>query len=246
MASSMPIEDPTLELARELVKCLEKGDKDESDVILAQLTGLQESQLFNELGKLTREFHEALNSFRYDDRINELAEDDIPDAKQRLTYVIERTDDAAHKTLSAVEKTIPVVEQLSDISHKLSDSWHAFTSRKLTPQQFRELSKDLQSFLDTSEDHAAAIKGNLNEVLLAQDFQDITGQIIKKVIKLVDEVEKSLVNLVRIGGGIRQQAPKKSKSDKDDLAGPVVPGTTDNNEIHGQDDVDALLSSLGF
>ncbi|MDH5378429.1 MAG: protein phosphatase CheZ, partial [Gammaproteobacteria bacterium] len=106
--SNYPLDEVTLESAKNLVESITSGDSDRALDAIARLASLHESALFQELGKLTREFHEALNTFSHDDRIAELAEDDIPDAKVRLSYVIEKTDEAAHRTLSAVENSIPI------------------------------------------------------------------------------------------------------------------------------------------
>ena len=243
-----PLDESTLTYARELIAAQEAGDGDKALECIGKLASLHESALFQELGKLTREFHDALNSFYYDDRINQLAEDDIPDAKQRLNFVIEKTDNAAHRTLTAVENSIPVCDTMGTAAAKLLDAWVRFTRRELSPQEFRDLAKELQAFLKDTDVQSEEIKGNLNEVLMAQDFQDITGQIIKRVIKLVDEVEKSLVSLVRLGGGLGLSNNAGSAADRkkeEELAGPAVPGL-DNDVVSGQDDVDELLSSLGF
>ena len=85
----------------------------------------------------------------------------------------------------------------------------------------------------------------LNDILMAQGFQDITGQVIRRVIKLVEELESNLVDLIRISGGMTETSKKTVKPD---LPGPVVPGVDDKSDdiANSQDDVDDLLSSLGF
>jgi len=236
-----------LETARAYVQALEQNEQETAEEKLSELASLQESKLFNELGKLTREFHDALNSFRHDERFAELAEDEIPDAKQRLHYVIERTDDAAHRTLNAVEQAIPLCISLKDKSDHLHKTWLKFTNRELTPKEFRTLSKELDTFLESAVSETSNLKGSMDEVLMAQDFQDITGQIIRRVIQLVEELEGGLVNLVKLGGGIVGGRKKKTDEDKKgELAGPVIPGMEDSNIVATQDDVDDLLSSLGF
>ncbi len=237
-------QDQILQYARDFVRHLEENNREEADKCMGQLTDLRERELFKELGKLTREFHNALTSFRCDERIADIAADDIPDAKERLNYVITRTADAAHRTLNAVEASMPACDTLADAARQLSGEWQRFTTRQMSPQDFRGLSKQIDAFLIRTSSETETIKNHLNDVLLAQDFQDITGQIIKRVINLVEEVEESLVNLIRLGGG--QIVGKKTEHDPAELDGPPVPGLAADSTVSGQDEVDDLLSSLGF
>ena len=246
-------DDRTLELAREYVKFLEEGNAESADNALAELTDLRESQLFNELGRLTRDFHETLNSFSSDDRFATLAQDDIPDARERLNYVITKTNEAAHRTLNAVEEALPFCDSISDKVTKLDEDWDRFLSKEMKPQEFRDLSLEIKAFLGASQNDLSSVKNNLNDILMAQDFQDITGQIITRVITLVTEVESSLVELVKLGSklgvksdtGLSDEQTEKPE-DPNALAGPQVPGMESESIVASQDDVDDLLSSLGF
>lgn len=236
-----------LEVAKSLVTALEKGDKDEADRLLTDIADLRESSLFQELGKLTREFHSALNSFRFDERISSMAKEEIPDAKERLNYVITKTEEAANKTLNAIESVVPMCEEMAESTSKLGEQWTRFTRRELGPAEFRSLSNELLQHFGSSGGKLVDVKLHLNDVLMAQDFQDITGQIIKRVIALVGDVEKSLVELIKLGGGVAQSSSSSKKtSDPSALEGPQVPGLESETVVSGQDDVDDLLSSLGF
>ena len=233
-----------LEQARMLVQQLEAGNEAEADRILDQIAGRDDSELFQELGRLTRELHEAINGFLLDDRITELAHREIPDASERLSYVITMTEKSANIPLNSVESGIPLTDELSQKAAALAEEWGRFRGRKLSVENFRALSKDLTTFLDLVSDHSRQLHGKLNEVLLAQDFQDLTGQIIRQVIKLVHDVEEKLVQLIRISGAhIPEQ---QAKQEHHGLEGPVVPGIDQGDVLQGQDDVDDLLSSLGF
>jgi len=114
----------------------------------------------------------------------------------------------------------------------------------MTVGDFRVLSGDLTKFLGIATSHSKILHGNLSSVLLAQDFQDLTGQIIRQVITLVTDIEDKLVQLVRISGTKMPDAGYKADVHK--LEGPVVPGVDQGDVVDGQDDVDDLLSSLGF
>jgi chemotaxis protein CheZ len=233
-----------LEQARALVAKLEADDQDGADEILAELVPQPDSDLFHEVGRLTRELHDAINGFLLDEKVTELAEKDIPDAGERLRYVITMTEQSANTTLSLVESSIPMTDELSAKSNVLSVEWERFRGRKLSVDDFRMLSKDLMEFLGLVDKHASELHSNLTEVLMAQGFQDITGQIIRQVITLVNDVEAKLVQLVRISGAHLPDV--KVNKDKANLAGPAVPGVEQGEMLQGQDDVDDLLSSLGF
>ena len=104
----------TIDKAQELITALEKDDDNAVDSLLDELTRQRETQLFQELGKLTRELHESMNSFKLDARISDLTEQDIPDAKERLNYVITMTEDSANRTMDAVEAALPVSEDIKN------------------------------------------------------------------------------------------------------------------------------------
>ncbi len=234
--------DERLAMARELVAQLEAGNEEEAKRITSDLGGLQESELFLEVGRLTRELHSAINEFLLDPRIGEIARIEIPDASERLSYVISMTEKSANTTLNAVEAGMPIADELRTRATEIGTQWERFCNRELSVSEFREMSRELGEFLQITADNSKRLNGHLNEVLMAQDFQDLTGQIIRQVITLVHDVEDKLVQLVRISGN---KMPEKQQ-DANKLEGPVVPGVDQGNVVSGQDDVDDLLSSLGF
>ena len=241
-----------VERARDLVRSLEAGDEGEAARILREIGHDAEHSLFQEVGKLTRELHEALNSFRFDSRIVAIAESDIPDAKERLNYVVAMTEQAANRTLTAVEEALPASESLNANAKALAVSWRRFRSRDMSIDEFRDFSREIESFLDRAGIESELIHRHLTEILMAQDFQDLTGQIIRRVIRLVEEVEASLIGMIRISGQKLATSEAKTvpagESTEADLrgSGPAVPGVDKGDLVKGQDDVDALLSSLGF
>ena len=239
-----------LELAKGLVSHLEAGDQNGAADVIAQLAGFGDRMLFLEVGRLARELHESIKDFMLDARIAELANTEMPDAAERLRYVITMTEQAANTTLSAVEGGLPIADQLNTDAKELAEKWRQFNSREMTVDDFRLLSDELKTFLDNSQSNAAALHDRMSEVLMAQGFQDLTGQIIRKVIALVGDVETKLVELVRISGRKQTNADKDQGGTPDvpDIvaAGPAVPGVDKADVVSGQDDVDDLLSSLGF
>lgn len=239
-----------LQQARDLVGALEAGNDDVAERLIENLGRQREEHLFQQLGKMTRELHEALNNFQMDARIARITESDIPDAKERLGYVITMTEQAAHRTLGLVEEALPISDQLKDNANKLHGQWTRFRNKDMNVEEFRALSNEIDGFLNQTVGDAADINGKLSEVMMAQDYQDLTGQIIRRVINLVQEVEDKLVELVRMSGQERlRQQEDTGSSDREALmkgVGPQVPGVDSADVVSGQDDVDELLSSLGF
>jgi chemotaxis protein CheZ len=234
-----------IDLARRLIEALERGDERRADAALEDLTAERDSLLFQEVGRLTRELHEAINGFLLDNRIAEMAETDIPDATQRLRHVITMTEQAANATLSAVEAGLPLADELKDRAHRVAEPWMRFRQGMAGYGENPALGEEVDALLDITTRNGQALHRYLSDILMAQDFQDLTGQIIRKVIELVHDVEEKLVQLIRLSGRKpqkRDDGPLRSRID----SGPVVPGVEAGDVVKGQDDVDDLLSSLGF
>jgi chemotaxis protein CheZ len=239
-----------LERVKMLANSLEAGNDDEAERLLDEITQLRERSLFQELGRLTRQFHEALNSFRLDARIAELAEKEFPDARERLRYVVKMTAESADRSLTATENAMPLCKQLESGASEMQRQWQSFTRREMDLESFRRFSSQLNGFLSSVHADSGAIRDHLNDVVMAQDFQDLTGQIIGRVITLVDDMEKSLVELIRISGQKmvvnRNPEEKPAAVNPIEAEGPVIPGVSKGDIVSGQDEVDDLLSSLGF
>lgn len=234
--------------AEEMVRAMQEGNDRQAGELLQYISSARESGLYNEVGKMARGLHDALNTFCSETRIDELAEDEIPDARSRLRHVITLTQKSADRSLTAVENTLPRCDDLSGKISELGKAWQNFKRREMSVEQFRELSIKLETFFSEAEQETSAIRDGLNEIMMAQDFQDLTGQIITRVIELVEEVEGNLVELVRLTG-VRKATASTNENDRAEAIkaeGPHVPGLGDNKVVNGQDDVDDLLSSLGF
>ncbi|MGD2116915.1 MAG: protein phosphatase CheZ [Chromatiales bacterium] len=239
-----------LQLARNLVAALEQGDEQQANTHIESLANGANANgsLFQEVGRLTRELHEAINGFVLDSEVAEMVNVDMPDAAERLRYVITTTETAAHQTLTAIEEALPVSENLKVTAEGLNQQWGRFLQRELKVNDFKQLSGDLSDFLQQAVKDSNELHSKMNEIMMAQGFQDITGQIIKKVIVLVQDVESRLVQLIKLAGN--QQTSKEDEARKQkrmaEEDGPAVPGVTQSEVVSGQDDVDDLLSSLGF
>ncbi|MBL1277741.1 MAG: protein phosphatase CheZ [Ectothiorhodospiraceae bacterium] len=244
--SSEYVDDDVLEHAEDMVRALQEGNDRQATELLAYISQARETGLYNEVGKMTRQLHDSMNAFCEDTRIDELAEDEIPDARSRLKYVIEMTQKSADRSLTAVENTMPKCDALSGRISELGEAWQNFKRREMSVEQFRELSAKLETFFVDAEQDTSSIRSGLNEIMMAQDFQDLTGQIITRVIELVEEVEGNLIELVRLTGSKMTNDNEKPKEDAIKAEGPQVPGVGKDNVVSGQDEVDDLLSSLGF
>ncbi len=238
--------DVTLEQARKLISCLESGNLEQAREAIDGLSQIREASLFSEVGKLTRQLHEALANFQLDNKITGLAAQEIPDAKERLNYVIEMTESAANKTMDSVEECLPIAQSIKETADNLSIDWSKLYSRELKPGEFRELAARVEAFLNSVSSDSGDLTSKLNDVLLAQDYQDLTGQVIRRVITLVQDVEDNLVTLIKMFGCSEEfKKAKKNTKKIEGVEGPVIDKTRED-VLTNQDDVDDLLSSLGF
>ena len=238
----------SLDQAKNLVELLESNQQEAADAVIAEIQNPVNSELFAEIGKLTRQLHDSLTNFQVDPRLNDLAKADIPDAKERLGYVITRTEEAANKTMDAVEAIIPVVDTISDQVTAVNPLWTKLMNNDLDLTEFKSLCVDIDTLLKNTGKETQHIHALMTDVLMAQDFQDLTGQVIRKVIDLVIEVEESLINMLTAFGLSSELSPEKSmpKVGENLVEGPIVNVEKRDDVVEDQDDVDDLLSSLGF
>lgn len=238
-----------LEDARQVVELLEKEEVEAANALIEASSIKDSVELFAEVGKLTRQLHDSLNNFQLDPRISGLANQDIPDAQSRLNYVIETTKKAADTTMDAVETSMPMAEKLNKRISAILPEWKKLMTRQLELGEFKTLCHDLDLLLEESSVESAKINELLTEVLMAQGFQDLTGQVIQRVIELVKEVEDNLVHMLTVFGDpeVDEITNKIEKeTDKQKAEGPIIDAEERDDVVSGQDDVDDLLSSLGF
>ncbi|WP_425456673.1 protein phosphatase CheZ [Catenovulum sediminis] len=235
----------SLEDARRLVTCLEQGDNDTANQILHTVTQAASAELFEEVGKLTRQLHDSIGGFQLDMRLADLATEDIPDAKDRLAYVMDLTEKSANKTMDAVEECLPIAVELNENIQNIIPTWDKLMNRKIELSEFKTLCHDVDRLLKQSQSGSENLKVRLNDVLMAQDFQDLTGQVIRRVIDLVKEVEDNLINLLTVFG-TPQSDKNTNKAEDGGAEGPIINAEERADAVSNQDEVDDLLSSLGF
>ncbi|MGE7098376.1 protein phosphatase CheZ [Pseudomonas fulva] len=244
--------------AQELVESLERGRFGEAVQLIHELNQTRDRGLYQEVGKLTRELHSAIVSFQIDLTIPQAEEvSQITDATERLSYVVKLTEGAANRTMDLVEESTPVLNDLASEAKALSADWQRFMRREVNATEFRDLAKRVDGFLAHSAEGNRKVAGHLNDILLAQDYQDLTGQVIKRVTALVTEVESNLLKLVmmasqvdRFAGIQHDQDQLRAEKDREKHPtrgeGPQIHADKREDVVSGQDDVDDLLSSLGF
>lgn len=238
----------SLEEAKALVAALESGDNQTANEIVMGMAAPEQKELFAEVGKLTRQLHDSLSNFQLDPKIANLATDDIPDAKERLSYVMSMTEQAANKTMDAVDSSLPLADKINNDITKLKPEWDRLMQRQLELGEFKALCYSVNEFMQTAEKDAAQIHLYMTEIMMAQDFQDLTGQVIKRVIELVKEVEDSLIHLLTVFGEPSKESVNEVKAavDNNGAEGPIIDAENREDAVSNQDEVDDLLSSLGF
>ena len=204
----------------------------------------REPDLLAQLSSLTTHLRSALDRFRLDSRLTALAEKEIPDARQRLSHVLKLTDAAAHRTMDLVEQSTAPADRTAKEAAALIEPWERFRSGKISVAEYLDLIGRIDHFLGAARADSETVRTNLNEVLLAQDYQDLTGQIIRGVMNLVAEVEVVLVDLSQLTGS---EGDARAATDSNRGHGPAVPGVDHGGTVvNGQADIDALLSGLGM
>ena len=243
--STMGLDASSLNCARELVCHLEAGHYEFAEAVIRKLCKKREDDLFQEIGKLTRELHESLNSFNEDSRFKTMMSENIPDAKERIDYVIKTMEQSTHRTLDAIEHCMPLVNGFNEKSTLLQIQLQDFMKSDADKNNLNVI-KDMDEYLSQVVTDTKNIHSDLSDVLMAQGYQDITGQVLQRVINLVQEVEKGLVGMLCVTSQAAVGEVEKTSTHDNAGYGPAVPGVTKDTVIQDQADVDDLLSTLGF
>jgi len=242
------------ELAEDLLTKIDGGDLGKIVGVVNRINGVRDRTLYDEIGKLTRGLHDAIKDIKTGDELSE--DSGMAQASDKLAYVVEMTDKAANRTMDLAEEVMPLNIENSEGAEVLQKEWKKFLHKELKPEEFRNLTKKIDEYFNQTQINSKKISSNLSDILMAQDFQDLTGQVIQRVTKLVAEVEARLVDLVAMAGevdritGISHTEPNQNDTSQEDNKyikpeGPQV-NTSLEGVVDGQDDVDDLLSSLGF
>ena len=227
---------------RELADLLEAGDDAAFEARFAGFLQAREQGLFVSVAKLTRNLHEAVRELRFDDRLSSLAGREIPDACSRLDYVAKVTEEAAHKTLDLVEDCQRLTQDIALAAHDLSGACQRAHRYSGSPYSLAGLVVSVDETRSHIAETTAQLRERLSRLAQAQEYQDLAGQVIRKVTQLVKSVETALIELLRASGGLGVARP--AESNESVLHGPAVEGVTPPAVT--QDDADSLLAELGF
>ncbi|SEK34389.1 chemotaxis protein CheZ [Kosakonia sacchari] len=198
--------------------------------------------LFSRVGHLARLLRDSLVDLGLDRTIADAAEA-IPDARERLDYVVGKTAEAAERALTSVEQARPLQDELAERAEQLSARWDGWFAAPVELADARELVADTRSFLARTPGLARNTNDQLMEIMMAQDFQDLTGQVIRGMMSLIESVEKELI-LVLLEY-LPEEVTGLKEVDTTLMNGPQI----DQNKtgvVASQDQVDDLLDSLGF
>ena len=201
-----------------------------------------QDRVFKRIGNMARHLHDTLHELGYD-KLLEKTVHAIPDATDRLAYVANLTEQAACRVLNATDIAKPLQDELETSSRALGERWDKLYANQLSVEEFKVLAADTRSFLkEQAPQKAAATNDQLLEIMMAQDFQDLTGQVIKKVVALSQELESQLLQvLVDVIPDARRNENVNSL-----LNGPVISSAGRTDVVVNQQQVDDLLGSLGF
>ncbi|MDC9588782.1 protein phosphatase CheZ [Xenorhabdus sp. XENO-10] len=203
------------------------------------------SEIISRIGQLTRMLRDSLRELGLDQTIAQAAEA-IPDARERLNYVVQMTAQAAERVLNCVEVAQPHQNELEVSAKDLTQRWDEWFANpsNLDLSNARSLVTDTRNYLNLVPDHVSFTNAQLLEIMMAQDFQDLTGQVIKRMMEVIQELEKQLVMVLMENMPSDQMAKAKKENDSL-LNGPQV-NQSSAGIIANQAQVDDLLDSLGF
>lgn len=212
-------------------------------------TAAEPGELHYKIGVLTRQLHDSLNELGLADRLRG-SMDELPDAQSRLSYIARLTGEAAEKVLNRVEQA------------KAQQAYIASETRRMVEALVKDpvaavAKGDIMNFLTDMEDVTQKADEHLTEIMMAQDFHDLTGQVISRVVALASNLEDQLVQMLiqtappggvppAVAASVTPAAGVGAAVATASLAGPVVEGTRTAEVVTSQSQVDDLLASLGF
>ena len=198
-------------------------------------------RVFAQLGQMTRGLHNLLRELGYDKALGQMAQE-LPNNRDRLNYIAAMTAQAAERTLNAAEIAQPIQVNLGSAARDLSGKWDRLFDKQLGVDEFKALVRDTRGYLKEVPAQSEATNAQLMEIIMAQDFQDLTGQVIKRILEAAQNLESQLLSLLieTTPEGMRQSV------DPGLLNGPVINASGRNDVVTSQEQVDDLLESLGF
>jgi len=189
------------------------------------------AEIYQQLGAITRQLHDTLEQLGVMPKL-QVAAEGLPDARSRLSYIASKTAAAADKVLDSVDQAKAEHARIAEQTRRIGQAITADPVRAVA-------SGAVLNFVGDVEAATARIDAHLTDIMLAQDFHDLTGQVVAKVVALATDLEDSLVKLLVQAAPAATPAPAA-------LSGPVVNPAGRSDVVNNQDEVDDLLASLGF
>ncbi len=191
-------------------------------------------EVFQQIGSITRLLHDTMQQLGVMPKLQQ-ATDGLPDARSRLTYIAQKTADAANKVLNSVDEAKADHAALNAATRAMAAAIVANPVKAVA-------SGAVLNFVQDVEQRTARVDAHLTDIMMAQDFHDLTGQVVAKVVTLANELEDSLIKLL-----VSVVPPEhREKVDPSVLDGPVVNAEGRTDVVTNQGEVDDLLASLGF
>ncbi len=219
----MAASGPRLQQAAALLAALDAGDDAAARRALGALGYRGEQDLYQRIGALARQVHNAIGEIEGDAMPMSLADATLPDPRERLRLVIDKTEQASHDTLDLIESLAPVPARI------------LVGANRLGAQNSEESTDPLADYLDALRVDADLIAAGLTAITEAQELQDATGQISRRAVALIEDVERQLVEIVQLAGDAGLDG-----ADRDAAPAPQAAGRG------GQHEVALVLASLGF
>lgn len=209
---------------------------DDMSVLAPAHGGGASPEVFQQLGMITRQLHDTLHQLGVMPKLQHAA-NDLPDARSRLNYIAEKTGNAANKVLNSVDQAKVEHNTIASETRRIAAAIVADPVKAVA-------SGSVMNFVSDVEAATARIDQHLTDIMMAQDFHDLTGQVVAKVVSLASDLEDSLVKLL-VQAAPPEQAQKVIEHAKE-LNGPVVNPEGRTDIVKDQGEVDDLLASLGF
>ncbi|WP_140637354.1 protein phosphatase CheZ [Methylibium rhizosphaerae] len=207
---------------------------DELANLAPQMAAQASPEIFQQLGTITRQLHDTLEQLGVMPKL-QVAADNLPDARSRLNYIAIKTADAANKVLNLVDSAKAEHEHIASETRRMAAAIVADPVKAVA-------SGAVMNFVGDVEASTKRIDSHLTDIMMAQDFHDLTGQVVAKVVTLATELEDSLVKLL-----VQAAPPEQAhKVEAQLLNGPVVNPEGRTDVVTNQGEVDDLLASLGF
>ena len=194
--------------------------------------------MFRQLGSITRQLHDALKELGYTDKLKGTV-DQLPDAQSRLSYIARLTGEAAEKVLNHVDEGKAEQAKIAERGRQLADTITRVPGLARAMPELLEWSKDIIDLSGKSD-------ARLTDIMMAQDFHDLTGQVIGRVVQLAGTIEEQLLGLLLQSAPGGQPGQDHAIVEQPVLAGPVVNAEGRTDVVSDQKQVDDLLASLGF